>query len=73
VKTTSGVTYAGTWEEIVFQMKMDDRDGVGASLNQYMERVAQRSRLETGVIVPVTDVESFVQGAAVAGLLKILR
>ncbi len=73
VKTASGVTYAGTWEEIVFQMKMDDRDGVGASLAQYMERVAQRSRLEMGVIVPVTDVESFVQGAAAVGLLKILR
>jgi tetratricopeptide (TPR) repeat protein len=72
VRTTAGATYAGTWEEIVFQMKMDDRDGAGASVTQYMERVAQRSRLEMGVIVPVTDAESFVGGAAAAGLLKIL-
>jgi tetratricopeptide (TPR) repeat protein len=73
VCTTTGVTYAGTWDEIVLQMKMDDREGSRASLAQYMERVAQRSRQETGVIVPITDAESFVQGAAAAGLLKILR
>jgi len=73
VKTTSGVTYAGTWEEIVFQMKIDDREGAGASITQYMERVAQRSRLETGMVVPVTDAESFLRGAATAGLLKILH
>ena len=72
VKTTSGVTYAGTWEEIVFQMKMDDRDGARASLVQYMEHMARRSRRETGVVVPVSDAESFVQGIARAGLLQIL-
>jgi hypothetical protein len=38
-----------------------------------MERVAQRSRLQTGKVVPVTDAESFLRGAATAGLLMILR
>lgn len=72
VKTVAGVTYAGTWEEIVFQMKMDDRDGARASLSQYMEYVARRSKRATGVTVPVSDAESFLQGAARAGLVQIL-
>lgn len=73
VKTTSGVTYSGTWEEIVLQMKADDRAGLGASLGQYMERVAARGRAETGVVIPVTDAESFVLGIAAAGWLNIIR
>lgn len=72
VRTTAGITYTGTWDEIVLQMKMDDREGARASLVQYMERVARRSRVETGVNIPVTDAESFVRGVAAAGLLKIL-
>lgn len=73
VRTSSGVTYVGTWDEIVLQMKMDDRDGSRASVAQYMEQVARRSRLATGAVIPVTDAESFVQGAAAAGLIKIVR
>lgn len=73
VRTVSGVTYTGTWEQIVLQLKTDDRDGVGTSLNQYMERVAQRSRQETGLIIPVTDAEAFVRGIAAAGLVYIVR
>ncbi len=73
VQTTAGITYAGTWEEIVFQMKMDDREGLGASLQEYMERVARRSRMQIGAIIPVSDAESFLQGVAAAGLLEILR
>jgi tetratricopeptide (TPR) repeat protein len=73
VKTSSGVTYSGSWEEIVLQMKMDDRDFAEVSLAQFMERVALRSRFETGLAIPVTDAESFVRGAAAAGLLMILR
>jgi tetratricopeptide (TPR) repeat protein len=73
VKTASGVTYTGSWEEIILQMKMDDRELSESSLEQYMLRVARRSRSETGLAIPVTDAESFVQGAAAAGLLMILR
>ncbi|MBE0592135.1 MAG: hypothetical protein IH616_07020 [Gemmatimonadales bacterium] len=72
VQTVAGISYAGTWEEIVFQMKMDDREGLGASLQEYMERVARRSRMQIGAIIPVSDAESFVQGIAAAGLLEIL-
>jgi tetratricopeptide (TPR) repeat protein len=72
VRTSKGVTYSGTWEEIVLQMKMDDRDWASVSLEDYMHKVSRRSRLETGVVIPPTDAEAFVKGSAVAGLLKIL-
>ncbi|MBI2072846.1 MAG: tetratricopeptide repeat protein [Gemmatimonadetes bacterium] len=73
VRTTRGVTYAGTWEEIVLQMKMDDRHWSEVSLIDYMEQVARKRRAETGVIIPATDAEAFVRGSALAGLLRILR
>jgi Tfp pilus assembly protein PilF len=73
VRTTRGVTYAGTWEEIVLQMKMDDRRWSEVSVSDYMEQVARKSRAETGVIIPATDAEAFVRGSALAGLLRILR
>jgi tetratricopeptide (TPR) repeat protein len=72
VKTSRGVTYAGTWEEIVYQMKMDDREGASRSLKEYMQRIALKSRMRTGAVVPVGDAQSFVEGAAAAGLLEIL-
>ncbi|HLB36923.1 MAG TPA: tetratricopeptide repeat protein [Gemmatimonadales bacterium] len=73
VRTTRGVTYAGTWEEIVLQMKMDDRHWSEVSLSDYMEQVARKSRAETGMLIPATDAEAFVRGSALAGLLRILR
>jgi len=72
VKTTAGVTYAGTWEEIVYQMKMDDREGAGRSLKEYMQRIALRSEMQSGVTVPLGDAQSFVEAIAAAGMLEIL-
>ena len=46
VALPNGVTYTGTWEEIVLQM---------------------------GVAIPPTDAESYIQGSARAGLLRILH
>ena len=71
VRMADGVTYTGTWEQIVFQMRRDDRECTGESLVQYMEQVAQRSRAETGIVIPVADAESFLRGAAAAGRLVI--
>jgi len=73
VRTTRGITYAGTWDEIVLQMKMDDRDWSEISVSDYMEQIARRNRTESGVIIPAGDAESFVRGSARAGLLRILR
>ena len=72
VRTSSGIAYTGTWEEIVLQMKMDDRELSEASVKQYMARASLRSRSETGVAIPVSDAESFIRGAAAAGVLMII-
>ena len=73
VSTSAGMTYVGTWEEIVRQMKDDAGEWAGGSLEQYMAATAQRCRKQTGVAIPVTDPESFIRGSADAGLLRILH
>jgi len=73
VSTLGGVTYVGTWEEIVRQMKDDAGEWAGGSLEQYMAATAQRGRKQTGIAIPATDPESFLRGSADAGLLRILH
>ncbi len=71
--TPSGLTYVGTWEEIVRQMKDDAEEWARGSLEQFMAAIAHRGRKETGVAIPATDPESFIRGSADAGLLRILH
>jgi tetratricopeptide (TPR) repeat protein len=73
VSMLNGVTYVGTWEEIVRQMKDDATEWAHTSLEQYMAATAQRGRRQTGVAIPATDPESFIRGSAGAGLLRILH
>ncbi|MGH7675754.1 MAG: tetratricopeptide repeat protein, partial [Gemmatimonadales bacterium] len=73
VRNAAGRTYAGTWEEIVRQMKDDAAEWVGGSLEEYMSATAQRGHRQTGVAIPATDPESFIRGSADAGLLRILH
>ncbi len=73
VALNDGTTYTGTWDDIVLQMKQDDRDWAGASVVDYMEDMARKSKVQTGVVVPATDTESFIRGIAQAGLLQITR
>ncbi len=73
VRTQTGVTYVGTWEEIVRQMRDDAAEWVGGSLRAYMEASAQRGLRQTGIAIPATDAESFIRGSAEAGLLRILH
>jgi len=72
VSTVAGVTYVGTWEEIVRQMKDDAAEYAAGSLEEYMLASAQRGSRQTGVAIPSTDPESFLRGSADAGLLRIL-
>jgi Flp pilus assembly protein TadD len=72
VTTRAGATYAGSWEEIVAQMKADDPAKSSTTLEQYMEHVA-RLRAAEGIVLPATDAEAFVLASAAAGLLKIVR
>ena len=73
VSIPSGVTYVGTWEEIVRQMKDDAAEWVAGSLEEYMEASAKRWRKQTGVAIPATDPESFLRAGADAGVLRIVH
>jgi Tfp pilus assembly protein PilF len=73
VATLAGVTYVGTWEEIVRQMKDDAAEWADGSVEQYMAATARRGRRQTGMTIPATDPESFIRGSADAGLLRILH
>ena len=73
VTTTDGVTYVGTWEDIVERMRDDDTAYSGRPIEEFLAGAAARATRLTGVTVPATDAESFIRGFAGAGLVKILR
>jgi len=73
VSTVAGLTYLGTWEEIVRQMKDAAAEWADGSLEQYMAATSRRCRHQTGAAIPATDPESFIRGSADAGLLRILH
>jgi len=68
-----GHPFDGTWEEIVTKM----RDSAGAwsarPVQEFMMNEARRGFSLTGVVIPTGDAESFIRGAADAGLLRILK
>jgi tetratricopeptide (TPR) repeat protein len=72
VTTQSGLTYTGTWDEIVRRMKDDDVSFADRSVEEFIAGTAKRAA-KLGVRIPVTDAESFIRGSADAGLLRIVR
>lgn len=64
-----GLTYEGTWEEIVQQMR--DSKNAKISVEQFMAVEARRGYGLTGVEISARDAESFIKGSANAGLLRI--
>jgi len=68
---TGDMTFEGTWEDIVRQMR--DQKGGDVSLEQYMATEARRGYGLTGVEISWRDAESFLRGSADAGLLRIDR
>lgn len=73
IATISGRTFRGTWDEILLQMKAADREWNGASLSEFMLSLARLGQAETGVVIPVSDAESFIRGSAEAGVLRIVH
>jgi tetratricopeptide (TPR) repeat protein len=73
VATLAGQTLRGTWEEILAQLKAADQAADRQSLTEFMAGQARRGREETGVIIPLTDAESFIRGSAEAGVLRIIH
>lgn len=68
-----GREFTGTWEEIVSSMRDANAAYVGRSLSEFMMTEARRGFSISGIEIPTGDAESFVRGAADAGLLRIVR
>ena len=68
-----GREFTGTWEEIVSSMRDANAAYAGRSLSEFMTTEARRGFSITGVEIPTGDAESFIRGAADAGLLRIVR
>jgi tetratricopeptide (TPR) repeat protein len=73
VTTLAGQTLRGTWDEILMQLKAADRTAADQSVSEFMEGQAIRGKHETGVVIPVTNPEEFIKGAAEAGVLRIVH
>jgi len=73
VRTREGLTYIGTWDEIVAEMRDNDDAFSGRPIREFLEEAAARASALTGIKVSGTDAESFIRGSADAGLLKIMR
>ncbi len=73
VTTREGVTYVGTWDDIVLHMRDDDVAFAGRPVREFLAGAAARATRLTGVAVPATDAESFIRGYADAGLVRIVR
>ncbi|MBM4187918.1 MAG: hypothetical protein FJ206_11490 [Gemmatimonadetes bacterium] len=73
VTTLGGHQLRGTWEEILLQFKASDQASAHQSLPDFMAQLAIRGKRETGVTIPTTDAEAFIQGAAEAGVLRIVH
>jgi hypothetical protein len=73
VSTLNGHTFRGTWEEILSQMKDAELEWSHRSMDEFMLSLAERGKAETGVKIPVTTAEEFIQGSAAAGVLRIIN
>lgn len=73
ITTRDGVTYVGTWEDIVAGMRDDDAAFSGRPIEEFLVGAAARATRLTGFMIPATDAESFLRGYADAGLVRILR
>ncbi len=71
VAMADGTMYVGTWDDILLQMKQDDREWAGSPIQDYMNAMARRRSADTGIRVPTTDAESFIRAFDAAGLLRI--
>lgn len=66
-----GREFAGTWDEIVEQMRAES-SLPSKSATEFMQLEARRGFSLTGILIPSAEAESFIRGSADAGLLRIL-
>jgi tetratricopeptide (TPR) repeat protein len=68
-----GVTFDGSWAEIVRKMKDANMTYAGQSIEDYMASEARQAYRRSGVRIPYDDPERVLRGSADAGLLRIVR
>jgi tetratricopeptide (TPR) repeat protein len=72
VLARDGRAFRGSWEDIVRQMKEGSRTFAARSVQDFMASEARRGFSLTGMVIPTGNAESFIRGAADAGLLRII-
>lgn len=72
VRLPGGTVLEGSWLEIVRQLR-DELGRAEETVDQFMKRWAEDTRIRIGVGVPVDDAEGFLLAHARAGLLTIER
>lgn len=70
VRAPGGKVYRGTWHEVVRQIR-DDAGFSHESLAHFMRRLAERWHEQYAVDIPLTSPESFIRGAAAAGIYRL--
>ncbi len=69
VRSREGGPFQGTWHEIVRQMR-DEAGFSHETVAHFMRRLSERWREQFGLEIPVTDPESFLTSAILAGLMR---
>jgi tetratricopeptide (TPR) repeat protein len=73
IMTREGREYAGSWEQIVREMRDANKQWAGRTVQEFMHNEARRGYSLTGITIPTHNAESFIRGSADAGLLRIVR
>ncbi|HVA57987.1 MAG: tetratricopeptide repeat protein [Gemmatimonadaceae bacterium] len=68
-----GMSFEGSWEEIVTHMRDAEDTHAASSIEDYMRGRARHVLTQTGIQLPIHDAESFLRASARAGLLRIVR
>jgi tetratricopeptide (TPR) repeat protein len=73
ITTREGREYAGSWDQIVREMRDANKQWAGRTVQEFMHNEARRGYSLTGITIPTHNAESFIRGSADAGLLRIVR
>jgi Tfp pilus assembly protein PilF len=73
IMTREGREYAGSWDQIVREMRDANKQWAGRTVQEFMHNEARRGYSLTGITIPTHNAESFLRGSADAGLLRIVR
>jgi Flp pilus assembly protein TadD len=70
VRLPGGLSFRGSWLDVVRQMR-DEAGFRHETVHHFMRRLTEGWHERAGVEIPATDPESFLRGAAAAGLIRL--